>query len=71
MKTVVGLPAATIAEVVQRDRKSGYNALKDKLAFAKRGRPEKLTAKEVNHLVKILRSMVQRAKRATRSRLRW
>ena len=62
MKTVVGLPAATIAEVVQRDRKSVYNALKDKLAFAKRGRPEKLTAKEVNHLVKILRSMVQRAK---------
>ena len=26
MKTVVGLPAATIAEVVQRDRKSVYNA---------------------------------------------
>ena len=62
MKKVAGLPAATIAEVVQRDKKSVYNALKGKLAFATRGRPKKLPAKELNNLVKILRSMVQHAR---------
>ena len=62
MKTVAKLPASKIADVVQRDKKSVYNALKGKLAFARRGRPSKLTNKDINHLVKTLRSMVHGAR---------
>jgi hypothetical protein len=62
MRTVAGLSAATIADVVQRDKKSIYKVLSRKLGFAKRGAKNKLNPKDINRLVKILRDMIRKAK---------
>ena len=62
MKKVAGLSAAKIAEVVERDKKSIYKTLAGKLTFSKRGAKNKLTKKDTNRLVKILRDMIRKAR---------
>ena len=52
----------TAAKVTQRHKKTIYNVVQGKAKFAKRGPKDKLTKKEITNLVKILRSMISKAK---------
>ena len=56
------MPIQTIAKVTERHKKSIYSVIKGKAKFAKRGPKEKLSRKDVTNLVRILRSMIKKAK---------
>ena len=62
LKHVAKMPIMTIANVTQRHKKTIYNVVQGKAKFAKRGPKDKLTKKEITNLVKILRSMISKAK---------
>ena len=56
MKSVATLPVATIAKVVQREKKSIYEVKGGNASFCKRGREKKLRKKDVDHLVRTVRA---------------
>ena len=62
LKTVAKMPILTIAKVTERHKKTIYTVIKGEAKFVKRGRKDKLLKKDVTHLVKIVRSMIAKAK---------
>ena len=62
MDVVGKLPVSKIAAITGRHKKTIYTVLAGKSAFAKRGPKEKLGEKDVAHIIKTLRSMIQKAK---------
>ena len=62
LKHVAKMSIMTIARVTQRRKKTIYNVVQGKAKFGKRGPKDKLTQKEITNLVKILRSMISKAK---------
>ena len=62
LRGVAKMPIQTIAKVTERHKKTIYSVIKGKAKFAKRGPKEKLSKKDVTNLVKILRSMIKKAK---------
>ena len=61
LKTVLKLPVGKIALAVARHKKTVYSALDKKWKASKRGRPNLLTVKQVNLLVRVTKAMIQKA----------
>ena len=62
LKKVAHMPITTIAKVTERNKTTIYDVLQGRATFAKRGPKQKLCRKDINHLVKTLRSMIWQAK---------
>ena len=62
MKNVLGLPVTQIALATDRNKSTVYKALDTAWRFVKRGRPSKLTKKDVAMLVRTLKAMQQKAR---------
>ena len=66
MKNVLKLSVTKIALAVNRHKKSVYKALQPSILPAKRGRPALVSGKQLNVLLRTIRTMVR--KRALRAR---
>ena len=58
LKNIVKLPVTKIAIAVGRNKSTVYSALSKKWKASKRGRPELLTKKQVNLLVRTTKAMI-------------
>ena len=70
LKKTLGLFVAHIAKATERNKTSTYNSLQTKLVKKrinniKRGAPKKLTKKEVNRILSVLRALIRSAKGRT------
>ena len=70
LKRTLGLPVTHIAKATERNKTSTYNSLQTKLVKKrikkiKRGEPKKLTKKEVNRILSVLRALTRSAKERT------
>ena len=62
MKKLLQMRVTDIATAVDRNKSSVYKALSPSWVAQKRGRPRKLTAKEVQRIISVIKAMVQRAR---------
>jgi hypothetical protein len=61
LRTVAKLPITKIAEVTERNKTTIHDVIRGRMKFGKRGPKPKLDKKAINHLVRTLRAMVQKA----------
>jgi hypothetical protein len=61
LKSVIKLPVTKIALAVGRHKKTVYRCLQKKFKQLPKGRPQKLKAKEVSKLIKVMKQLVQKA----------